>query len=241
MPETNPQFERRVMLYESVKCELAAVSTIGSDQFVYWDPTSVVKRFAPDLFVKVGVPHVPVDVWKVWERGAPEVGVEIVSKSDRPEDEWGEKLARYRAAGVREVVRFDAEDLEQPIHVWDHVDGELVERVPDDPDMRACHALGLWWVVGNAPQLGPTLRLARDKEGRDLLPTPAEARARAEQERALAEQERARAEQERASEATARALAEQERDALRQELEALRAKAAKPAPVPRKKTGGRKK
>ncbi len=260
VPETNPNFEKRVVLYQSVKAEVEATSTVGSDQFVYFDPTEVAKRCAPDLFVKLRVVRGPFDVWKVWEHGAPELGVEIVSKSDRPEDEWGQKLRRYRGAGVLEVVRFDADDAEQPIRVWDRVDGELVERAADDPDHLACQTLGLWWTVVDMPGIGLTPRLARHRNGTDLLPTPDEARVRAEKERALAEQERAVAEQERAVaehgravaehgrvlEAEARSHAEQERDALRKELEQMRAaaaqpraKAAKKPPVPRKKPAPR--
>ena len=260
VPETNPNFEKRVVLYQSVKAEVEATSTVGSDQFVYFDPTEVAKRCAPDLFVKLRVVRGPFDVWKVWEHGAPELGVEIVSKSDRPEDEWGQKLRRYRGAGVLEVVRFDADDAEQPIRVWDRVDGELVERAADDPDNLACQTLGLWWTVVDMPGIGLTPRLARGRNGTDLLPTPDEARVRAEKERALAEKERALAEQERALaeqgravaehgralEAEARSHAEQERDALRKELEQMRAaaaqpraKAAKKPPVPRKKPAPR--
>jgi hypothetical protein len=251
VPETVTSFEQRVALYESVKDEVAATCTVGSDQFMYWNPQSAKWRCAPDLFVKLGIPNRAFDVWKVWERGVPELAVEIVSKSDRPEDEWIRKFDRYEMCGVLELVRFDAEDTEQMICVYDRVEGELVERAGDDPARLACHALGLWWTVVDMPGLGPSPRLARDRAGTDLLLTPAEDRARAEQERARAEQERAaeadararaeqdraaeadararaeqdraRAEQERAAEADARARAEQERDALLKELEALRA------------------
>jgi hypothetical protein len=214
--ETRPNFSRRVALYESLVSEIAGVSTIGSDQFVYWDPTSVVKRCAPDVFVKVGVPDRPFDVWKIWQRGAPELAVEIVSSSDRPEDEWGGKLARYRATGVLELVRFDAEDADNPISVWDRVDGELVERAGNDPERLLCNALGLWWTVVDMSGIGPALRLARDRAGTDLLLTPREAHAREAEARAR--------------EAEARAHAEQERDALRKELEALRAVSAGQVP-----------
>jgi hypothetical protein len=106
----------------------------------------------------------------------------------------------------------------------------MVERAADDPERLACHTLGLWWVVVQAPELGPTLRLARDRAGADLLLTPAEARdreaegrAREAEGRAREAEGRAREAEGRAREAEARARAEQERDALRKELEALRA------------------
>jgi hypothetical protein len=182
VPETNKNYERRTALYQSLKREVSATATIGSDQFVYWDPTNSKKRLAPDVFVFVGRPHRPFRVWKTWRYGAPHLGVEIVSDSDEPELDWDEKLARYRAAGIDEVVRFDAEDEHRPIRVWDLVEGDLVERAEDDPDLRSCEALELWWVVVRDEAIGPMLRLARDREGRDLLATPDEGEARALQE-----------------------------------------------------------
>ena len=196
VPETNRHLELRTALYLLLKRELAATATLGSDQFVYWDPTTSKKRLAPDAFVRLGTPHKLFRSWKTWERGAPDLSVEIVSDSDEGEPDWNEKLARYRAAGIGEVVRFHPEDREQPIRIWDAVDGDLVERAPGDPDLLACEALGLWWTVEEHPSIGPMLRLARDREGHDLLPTPdeAEAKAREANDRLRAEVEALRVE-----------------------------------------------
>lgn len=223
MPETNRHLELRTALYQILKRELAGTATIGSDQFVYWDPTTAKKRLAPDVFVRLGVPHRTFRTWKIWQRGAPELGVEIISDADEGDTDWNEKLARYRAAGVGEVVRFDAEDAESPIRIWDLVDGDLVERAPKDPDLLACEALGLWWTVVEDASIGPMLRLARDREGRDLLLTPDEesAKARAESAKARAESAKARAESVKARAAEAEARAENER--LQAEIAALRA------------------
>ena len=196
VPETNRHLEIRTALYVILKRELAAVATIGSDQFVYFDPTTSKKRLAPDTFVRLGTPHRTFRTWKIWERGAPDLGVEIVSDSDEGEPDWNEKLERYRAAGIREVVRFHPDDREQPIRIWDALDGDLVERASSDPDLRACETLGLWWVIVKDPLIGPMLRLARDREGRELLPTPDEAEVRAREAEAGARRanERLRAE-----------------------------------------------
>jgi Uma2 family endonuclease len=177
VPETNRHLEIRTALYLILKRELAQEATIGSDQFVYWDPTTSNKRLAPDAFVRLGPAHRPFRTWKTWERGAPELAVEVVSDSDEGEPDWNEKLERYRAAGIGEVVRFHPEDRERLIRVWDAIDGDLVERTPGDPDLHACEALGLFWTVVEDPMIGPMLRLSRDREGRDLLPTPDEAEA----------------------------------------------------------------
>ena len=255
VPETNRHLELRTALYLTLKDELATTATIGSEQFVYYDPTNPKRCLAPDLFVKLGAPHALFDSWKVWKRGAPDVAVEVVSAFDRRDDDWDDKLERYRAAGIGEVVRFDADDKEAPIRVWDHVDGDLVERAADDPRRRECMALRLWWTVVPSEELGPTLRLARHPAGRDLLATPSEARIAAEQlalreaaarvaadqareasEQAREVSEQAREASEQAREASeqarevseqARIAAERERDALAEEVAALRAELAK--------------
>lgn len=179
VPETNRHLELRTLLYLLLKHELSARATIGSDQFVYYDPTNPKKMLAPDAFVRLGRPHETFRVWKTWLRGAPEVAVEVASDSDEGEEAWDTKLERYRASGIGEVVRFDPDDPERPIRVWDHVDGDLVERARPDDGVFECTCLGLYWVTLPHPQLDRVLRLARDRAGRDLLPTPAEAEARA--------------------------------------------------------------
>jgi hypothetical protein len=179
--ETKRHLENRTALYLVLKKFFAATCSIGSDQFVYHDPTDPRRCLSPDAFVKLDVADQPFSVWKTWERGAPELGVEIISASDQRDGNWEDKLARYRAAGIREIVRFDVEDRERPIRIWDHVSGDVVERAPGDPDLRFCHTLGLWWVVLDDPTYGPMLRLARDREGCDPLPTPEERSVLAEQ------------------------------------------------------------
>ena len=214
-PVTNDHWERRLALYQSLKTEIAGSATIGSDQFVYWDPTTAKKRLAPDVFVRLGQRDRPFRVWKVWEGGAPDLGVEIISTSDEGEPDWDEKLARYRAAGVGEVVRFDPEDRERPLRVWDMISGDMVERSQDDPDLQHCEALDLWWVIVKDEEIGPMLRLARDREGRELLPTPEEREAKAREAEAKAREAEAKARE-------AEAKAREENERLRAEMAALR-------------------
>jgi Uma2 family endonuclease len=225
-PVTNRHLELRTALYLVLKRELAQVATLGANQFVYWDPTTPKKRLAPDAFVRLGMPHRTFRTWKIWLHGAPDLGVEIVSDSDEVEPDWDEKLERYRATGIPEVVRFDPEDRGRPIRVWDAHDGDLVERAPDDPELRACEALGLWWTVVEDPSLGAMLRLARDCEGRELLPTPDEAEAKAREAEARTREAEAKV---RESEAKAREAETKAREANRKleaEVEALRAELA---------------
>jgi hypothetical protein len=237
-PETNRHLELRTALYLFLKRELAARATIGSSQFVYYDPTTAQKRLAPDAFAKLGIPHSPIPLWKTWRTGAPELAVEIVDDLEeeigsdeddetwKGEEAWETKLERYRAAGVGEIVRFDPDDAEQPIRVWDHVDGDLVERVQPEDGVFECACLSLFWVAVPHPLFVRMLRLARDRAGRDLLLTPEEAEraeARARQEEARARQEAVRAQQEavRARQQEARARAEAEEARARAEAEVL--------------------
>ena len=225
MPETNRHLELRTALYQILKHELAQRATIGSDQFVYYNPRTPKQKLAPDAFLKLGAPHETFRVWKTWERGAPDVAVEVVSDSDEGDEAWESKLDRYASAGIGEVVRFDPDNSERPIRVWDHVGGDLVEREPPQDGAFECGSLRLYWVAVAHPSFVRMLRLSRDREGRDLLPTPAEAEAR----------ERAEAEQ-------ARAEAESARTALAVELAELREKLARQtgdAPARKKKAPSR--
>ncbi len=236
VPETNRHLEIRTTLYLILKRELAQVATLGSEQFVYWDPTTSKKNLAPDAFVRLGVPHQIFRTWKTWERGAPDLGVEVVSDSDEGEPDWNEKLERYRAAGIREVVRFHSEDRERPIRIWDAIDGDLVERAANDPDLHACETLGLWWVVVDDRLVGPMLRLARDREGLDLLLTPNEAEAKAREGEVKAREAEVNAREAEAKSREAESRAQQANTQLQTEIEALRAELKQVKGKPRKRS-----
>jgi hypothetical protein len=172
VPETKRHLEVRTALYQALQLAFGANAAIGSEQFVYWDPTDPHQCLAPDVFVRLGIPDYLFRTWKVWENGAPQVAVEVISPSDERDRDWDAKLSRYRRLGVMELVRFDPESAERALRVWDAVDGDLVERQPN------LYAASKWldgfWVVVEEPVLGATLRLSRDAEGRDLYPTPSE-------------------------------------------------------------------
>jgi hypothetical protein len=113
------------------------------------------------------------------------VAVEVASESDQSTRELDEKLAKYRRSGVGEVVWFDPLDELRPLRLWDHIDGDLDERDLSDPEGRRCDALEAYWIVVKHPELGPTLRLARERDGANPWPTAEEAeRAEKEAERA---------------------------------------------------------
>lgn len=166
MPETKLHLTLRTGLYLILARELAARACIGSDQFVYWNAKDPRRCLAPDAFVKLGAPDVVFDSWKTWERGTPELAVEILSESDDRDD----KLDRYHELGVRELVTFDPGDAR--VRVWDRIDDNLVERVVEGKTTPSL-ALGAYWVV-SALNGVEGLRLARDADGVDVWPTDKE-------------------------------------------------------------------
>jgi Uma2 family endonuclease len=196
VPESKRHLEIRTALYAILKLGFRERAMIGSDQFVYWDPTNPAECLAPDVFVRLGGPDQMFDSWKVWERGAPHVAVEIVSTFDASEASWTKKLRKYHRLGVSEVVRFDPDG--GALRIWDYVEGDLVERVLAIGAPVECVPLGLFWVVARTPSSaaatdgaeGPCLRLARDANGTLLLLTAEEA-AQAERTAALADRDAA--------------------------------------------------
>ena len=192
VPETKRHLEQRTALYQVVKHAFRERAAIGCDQFVYWDPTDPKQCLAPDVFVRLGTRDEQFRSWKVWERGAPDVAVEILSKNDRRDDDLDTKLEQYRRLGVRELVCFDSEREPPSLRVWDAVDGDLVERAVEGL-VAPSHYLPAAWVVVSDEESGWLLRLSSDPLGKKLLPTPAEEERRvAEEERRVAEEERAK-------------------------------------------------
>lgn len=137
VPETGEHALACADLFTLVRAFVGPRGAVGSDQFVYWDPSDPGAGLAPDLIVRMGAAPELFPVWKTWERGAPHVGVEIVSAFDAGPGEWDRKLGRYRRAGFAEVVRFDPKDPGRPLRLWDLLDGDLVE-VRSRDRMRGC-------------------------------------------------------------------------------------------------------
>lgn len=186
VPEGKVHLEQRTALYQILKFAFGEHAQVGSDQFVYWDPTDPRNCLAPDVFVRLGARDEPFRSWKVWERGAPSVAVEIVSASDERDLDWDGKLERYRRLGVRELVCFDPEAIPATLRVWDGVEGDLVERALMGARSAPSRCIPGTWVVVSDPTLGDLLRLSRGADESDLFPTPEEReRQNAEREREL--------------------------------------------------------
>jgi Uma2 family endonuclease len=177
VPETKQHFRLRTLLYEFLALALAFAdrATIGSDQFMYWDPTDPKACLAPDAFVRLGQPDHLFRSWKVWERGAPQLAIEVISDSDERDSDWDAKLQRYRRLGVQELIRFDPEASEptRVLRIWDAVDGDLAEREVSGTAAQSRVFPGHWVIIDDAA-LGPTLRLSHDVLGANLYQTPSE-------------------------------------------------------------------
>ena len=173
MPESKRHLQLRTLLFQFLELAFSQVAAIGCDQFVYWDPTDPRACLAPDAFVRFGEPNDLFSLWKVWERGAPQVAVEIISDSDAGEPAWDEKLEKYRRLGVSELVRFDAESADRPLRVWDLVEGDLLERQLAESRAESRYLRGFWLAV-EQPDTGLALRLSHDEPGARLFPTSAE-------------------------------------------------------------------
>jgi Uma2 family endonuclease len=182
-PEREPDSERMgqggrhyrmcAALYEILRAATQGAHTVACDAFLYFDAADPQRKLAPDASVKLGILQHDVDSWKAWERGAPELAFEILSSRESPE-RWTfeEKLERYRAAGVAEVVVYHVEgEPGRRLRVWDRIDGDLVERVVED-ETTPCLALGLTLVLAPIGDLPACLRLASASGA--LVPTPAE-------------------------------------------------------------------
>jgi len=180
VPGTGVHLRLRTALWSMLRVALGHRAMVGSDQFLYWDPTDPRQCLAPDVLVWLGAPDRPFSSWKVWERGAPHLAVEVVSDSDARDRPWERKLEAYRRSGVVELVRFDAEDAQSPLRLWDRLEGDLVEREVSKSELAYSDVLGLFWLVEPTPELGSMLRLSRDSAGLERLLTDEEARHAAE-------------------------------------------------------------
>jgi Uma2 family endonuclease len=187
--ETQVHFELRVLLYQLLCDHLGLDAIVGSDQFVYYDAGDPARCLAPDVYVQLKPPAGKIRSWKTWERGAPDVAVEIVSPSDAPALPWSDKLARYQSMGVDELVRFDPDARSgQPVlRIWDRVDGRLIERHLATGSFPSL-VMDVRWVVAGADDHATALRITQSVDSTALVLTRREARqAEAEARQAEAE------------------------------------------------------
>ncbi len=184
IPVTRRHDDLRMLLFDFLRFNFADVAWLGCNQFVYWNRSDPGSWVAPDGFVRFGGPDDNFDNWKVWERGAPEVVVEISDPLpeqppfcvESPEPPWERKLEAYRQIGVVELIRFEPAKSDRPLRAWDRIGDDLVERDLPAPCAHSQRLDG-YWLVRQDAQLGSALRLSRDEHGTQLYPTASEASA----------------------------------------------------------------
>lgn len=173
LPETKRHLLLRTLLFMFLRRAVAHRACVGSEQFVYWNASDPRCCLAPDAFVRLGTKDELFGSWKTWERGSPDVALEIVSDSDASGEPWEKKIAAYHELGVCELVRFDADAPSGArLRVWERVEGALVERVVEG-DRAKSALLGLTWVTARAEECEIALRIEMDDGS--LVPTPTEA------------------------------------------------------------------
>lgn len=160
------------LLYQILTRAVGPGSTVGGDNFIYFDEPRPRRKCAPDGFVKLGVPQAHFGSWKTWSMGIPELCIEILSPSDTEEKlTLGEKLARFGAMKTGEVVAFDVDAPKGTrLRAWDRVGDKLVARSIEN-ESTPCPTLGLHWVLRGGAGEPVALRLARDFAGEDLVLT----------------------------------------------------------------------
>ncbi|HYQ44812.1 MAG TPA: Uma2 family endonuclease [Polyangiaceae bacterium] len=175
VPESRLHLRLRTALWSMLQLALKGRAVVGSEQFVYWDPTDPKQCVAPDILVRFGEPDQDFASWKVWERGAPHLAIEVISEHDAPELVWEGKLAAFQRSGVVELVRFDPADAAHPLRLWDRVEGDLVEREVSKHVLERSDVLDLYWCVESSSEFRSMLRLCRDPAGLERLLTEGEA------------------------------------------------------------------
>src|SRR5262249_27391309 len=87
-PQSTEHLAIRTFLYLLLRYVLGASHSVGSEQFVYWNASNPRRCLSPDVFVLRNRPQEHFGSWKTWERGTPEIAVEIVSPNEGDGFDW---------------------------------------------------------------------------------------------------------------------------------------------------------
>jgi Uma2 family endonuclease len=221
MAETDLHRDDMVDVIDSLRHHFAANPDvyISGNLLLYYEEGNPRKHVAPDVLVSFNVAKEPPrNYYLVWKEGkAPDVVIEITSKSTMREDKNKKKTLYRQVLKVREYFQFDpTEDyLKPPLQGFRLVAGRF-------RPIKAVNGRLLSQVLGlHLERDGTQLRLFDPVTGRRLL-TSME---RAEEEKRLREVAEAGREEERELRRTAEAELQRlakENDRIRQEIEALR-------------------
>jgi Uma2 family endonuclease len=206
MAESDVHRDDMVDLIQMLKDHFADLSDvyISGNLLMFYVEGDRRKHISPDVFVVRGVEKKDRDHYLIWKEGkAPDLVIEITSKSTRREDQRKKKELYRTILKVSEYFQFDpTEDyLKPPLQGFRLVAGEFASIEPVDGRLPS-EVLGL-----HLERDGMRLRLFNPATGARLL-TAVEGRALAEQLAGAAD--------------AARRQLEDENDRLRREIEALR-------------------
>jgi Uma2 family endonuclease len=187
MGETDLHRNLMIDLIEALKHYYSRHSDVyvSGNIVLFFEEGNPTVHISPDVLVTLGAPPAVLQSYKTWELGAPNLVIEVTSRSTKTRD-IGMKKGTYAALGVQEYLLFDpqAEYLKPRFKVF-RLQGEEYEQVIVNPESGYQSLLGLTFHV-----VDDTLRISETATGRLLL-RPFEQAARAEQEAARAEQEAA--------------------------------------------------
>jgi Uma2 family endonuclease len=227
MAETDTHRRLMVDLIETLEAHFAAAPDVyvSGNLLLFYEEGNKRKHISPDVLLTRGIAKGDRNYYLMWLEGkAPDVVVEITSKTTRSED-VKKKMGLYRdVLQVAEYFLFDPfEDyLKPPMQGYRLIEANY-EPIEPVAGRLPSEVLGL-----HLERAGTQLRLYDPRTGR-RVPTEHERleaerqRAEAERQRAEAERQRAEAERQRAeAEQAGRIEAEAENDRLRRELEKLR-------------------
>ena len=156
------------------------------DQFFAWVEQQPLVRVSPDVYLLDDPPNRPLPrSWQTWKPGhkPPRLAIEIVS--EQWSKDYDDGPPKYAQLGTDELVIFDPEVPEPPgrrvpLQVYQRQADGAFARVYVGPGPALSKQLDAYLVVsdiGGAPQL----RLARDADGVDVIPTAKERAEAAEQ------------------------------------------------------------
>jgi len=153
---------------------------IGADQFFAWMEQEPLVRVSPDVYLLDHPPPRPLPAsGQAWLPGhrPPRLAFEIVSGGHWRKD-YRESPAKYAQLGTRELVVFDPEAAAGRATGAERVALQVFRREADGGFIRACHGAGPArgeeldaWLVARHEGGAATLGIARDAEGRDLVPS----------------------------------------------------------------------
>lgn len=173
--ETPAHFRNSLLLYDALEARFAGEPQVyvAGNMFVYYVPGDRLKHVSPDIFIAFGVPKdKPRKSYRVWEEGkAPDLVVELTSKTTEEEDVDDKKWIYRDILGVREYILFDPHDeyLDPPLQGF-RLKGSEYFPIPTEAGRLPSEVLGLHFEVS-----GNDLRLYDPATGRWLL-TPEELR-----------------------------------------------------------------